>query len=79
MDRKKDASTEVQVLKENYKDKREELDDILYDMEVPKVLFYNLKELNLFLAHGRKEHPDCAKALDLIHEISPVRLTHFTI
>lgn len=63
----------------NYKDKRDSLDDLLYEMEVPREYFFRLAELNSFIAIHREDHPKAQEALDLIQEISPVKLTHFKL
>jgi hypothetical protein len=62
----------------NYKDLREQLDDILYDLDVPKEYFHRLADLNRHLAdHVDNKDPKVQKAFEIIHKISPVQLIHF--
>lgn len=67
------------MLKEEYKSKREALDSILIEMNVPKLIWHVPVELNLFIFQHRNFHPDAQKALDLIYEMSPKRITKFNI
>lgn len=67
------------MLKENYKQKREELNDLLIEMDIPKHLYFVLVELNLYIYQNKRFHPDAQKALDLIHEISYEKLTYFNL
>jgi hypothetical protein len=63
----------------NYKEKREELNDLLYEMDVPRELFHNFTELNYFIANFKAEQPNAQQALDIIQEISPMVLTKYKI
>lgn len=62
------------MLKENYKQKREELNDILIELDVPKIHWYNLQFLNSVVSR-LKESDSRNNAIKLIHEISPIQLT----
>ena len=67
------------MLKEEYKQKRSELDDILIEMNVPKMLFHVPVELNLYIYQEKRFHPDAQKAFDLLYEISAEKLTRFHV
>lgn len=67
------------MLKEDFKTKRSELDDILLEMDIPKLIFHIPVELNLFIYGNRRFHPDAQKALDLLYELSNQKLTRFNL
>lgn len=67
------------MLKEEFKLKRNELDDILMEMNVPKLIWHVPVDLNLFIYTNKRFHPDAQKALDLLHELSNQKITRFNL
>ena len=63
------------MLKENFKEKREELDDLLINLNVPKIYWHQLQVLNCYLS-GLGISEERNNALKLLHEISPAKLTY---
>lgn len=57
------------MLKENYKDARDKLDEILTEMEVPRFLWHYFRGLSFYIKVNKFNHPQCDEALDLIKEI----------
>jgi hypothetical protein len=54
-----------------YKDLREELDKLLYEMEVPREFFFRLNDLASFIAHNCFNNTGTERALEIIELINP--------
>lgn len=54
------------MLKEDYKQKRSELDDILIEMNVPKHFYYTLAELNIYIYNRKTILSRCTKSFRFI-------------
>lgn len=73
------------MLPDNYKQLREELNDFLIELDIPKIYWYQLDKLNIYLNHYEynsmsiKDKEAIKRATELVHEISPVKLTKLNV
>lgn len=63
----------------NYKDLFDELQEILTDMHVPRVLWRQSKKLNEFIANERFWCIKAHRAMEILHQIAPVPLEKFNL